>query len=450
MKRIIALLVLVATVLSLASCGVLYAIIPPNSPKVVLRRVNFKMSMLDSFKADVSGGMKFEVAGEEVSTEISGVHIESGRNDIDDYYYYEKQELHMTSEDGKIDEQTETLTAYSDGKMYMENKAYDKDQRLFSPITVEEFMNSLFDMTDDAFEIEAEKEEFKENEDGTWTYIQSGHTKEDINNFAYNIGSFELFSNSKITDMVVTVVADEKFRAKSFLIEFVFEENKKSAVKPEFYIKLDYSDYDCAERVTIDESGYTEVDNVLAIMAFNKKLNESYSDKDASVRISAVIDKDEYDKPIETLTILSYGENDDGYYYNVIQGDIILAYASGELTVTQNGMTTTVEQSEIEARLIVNSMLNAYAFDLMSVIDVVSLGADRYNLVLKLSGDNYDSLFGEYSVIDVEHTITVRFTDTGFEICECNISAKTRDGEHLSMSAKVDYDWGESNGVNQA
>lgn len=449
MKRIIALLVLVATVLSLASCGVLYAIIPPNSPKVVLRRVNFKMSMLDSFKADVSGGMKFELAGEEVSTEISGVHIESGRNDIDDYYYYEKQELHMTSEDGKIDEQTETLTAYSDGKMYMENKAYDKDQRLFSPITVDEFMNSLFDMTDDAFEIEAEKEEFKENEDGTWTYIQSGHTKEDINSFAYNIGSFELFSNSKITDMVVTVVADEKFRAKSFLIEFVFEENNESAVKPEFYIKLDYSDYDCAERVTIDESGYTEVDNVLAIMAFNKKLNESYSDKDASVRISAVRDENDGSKPMETITILSYGENDDGYYYNIVQDNSILAYADGTVTVTQNNKSVELDQSEPEARVMVNSLLNVYAFELISVVDVVDLGDGRYNIVLQLDKQDYAAMSDGYVIKETEHTITVKFTDSGLEICECNIYIKTRNKE-ISLSVKIDYDWGESNGVNQA
>lgn len=456
MKKIIALLVLLAVVLSLASCDVLYQLIPPNTPGVLMNRINYKMGFVDSYRVNITGELNIVVDDVLSETDISGVQVVTGRNSTDDKYYYESQKYETVLTDPDTEEffsrQTiETLIAYNDGKAYMENKTSEGEKKFYANTAYDEFLYLISDISDDFTDYAAEKAEFSRNEDKSWTYVQSCHSIEDIDDLAESIGVLENFSGVDITDMIITINATEEFVATSLSVEFVFadSEGKSERRQPKFVLTMRYDEIDSAEKVVIDESEYTEIDSVVALFAIEDKISDSCLDKDGSVRISAVVRDSNNPNGKETITILSYGEREDGYYYDLIQGNVTIKYSNEKAEITQNGRSQTITQSELEARVFVNSLLNPYAYQPVSVTDVVALDDGKYNIVLQLDRSDYSTIFPDYSIKTVEHTITVDILDGEIEIVEANITATTRK-DAVSYTVKVTYDWGESNGVNQA
>ena len=161
-KKLFALLLVLATVFTLASCDyvedLLDTVIPPKDADELYERVDDRMDSLASYRADTSGTMKFYASGNEVDAKITGMGIMFD-DDTQDYYYYNYMKTEITSEDLDLDEESESMIAYSGGKAFVNNSGEDYEQMLALPVAESKPRKKISELIPKAI-----KSKFKKND----------------------------------------------------------------------------------------------------------------------------------------------------------------------------------------------------------------------------------------------------------------------------------------------
>lgn len=450
-KKLFALLLVLATVFTLASCdyveNLLDTVIPPKDADELYERVDDRMDSLASYRADTSGTMKFYVSGNEVDAKITGMGIVFD-DDTADYYYYNYVKTEITSEDLDLDEESESMIAYSGGKAFVNNSGEDYEQMLFSAMTKERFEEVYLDDEIDFDDFsDAKNKTFVQNEDKSWTLEYSGCSADSIKEFSEAMDIEEMMGVD-VKDLKIKLTANNKFLVSKVSVEFVFDVEEGDEEIPELFMEVKYSDLDSAERVEIDESKYTEVDDVSCLKILSDKLNDACNSKNAVANLS-INQKVTYGANTQTVKEtdkITYGENEDGeFYYDIVaatQGMTInIAYRDGKMTTSYSGNTYNKSQTELEAKAYLKSLINTARYSEQYVTDVEKVGDNVFRLELVVDESEYQSALGNYQIFSINQTITVKLVDGNLQRVESVVDIVTIGGPKLVINSTVDLDY---------
>ena len=431
MKKILLSVVIVLSLsLLLASCEIVESFIPPKDADTLYERINEKMESANSYKASISMDLETEINGGKMTGKFTGDLIVSGEVS-GDYYFYESTHTKINMPDFDVIE-TDSLTAYSNGKIYISNEDDDFTQRLCSPATGEEFEDYRSDEEDygiNDFD-EATNKEFYKNEDSTWTLKYSDYDSADIREFSEKIHIKDIVDND-VKDMNVIITADKSYYVTEVLIEFVFEKGENDENLPKLSMAIKYSDFDAAECIAIDDTQFTAVDDVRILKTIDKTLEELEDDKDGSIRLDTLYEvkvKGTVTTSNKEIDVIKYGETDGKFFYDIdatinnTWAD--LSYSDGKLTVRSASGTSNRSQSDNEARETISTLINGVNYSSMKVTDVKRQDDGAYELTLDIDKDTYTSMLG-LEVVDISHTIRIEYVDGEINRMESTIDITT-------------------------
>ncbi len=400
MKKI-ALFLVVVLVLSMAlsSCGVIWQVIDPKDTEALWDRVDKKMSGLKSYRIEVEADISFEYMGSEVKGEMAMTTVTIGDEDDEDPYYYNIVQSEM-SIDGSDIENSEDLVVYEDGKMYISKSSDGQYSHIYSALTPEEFDefnsgdDSVFDMSPE----NAKTKDMEELEGGEWSLSFSGFDKDDLDDLVEDLG-FDAFRDNMgvdITDVSVKLTTDKKFRVKDMTVDFL----SSSSEVPFVSMTAIYSEYNEAEKMELDKSGFVEVDDARVAEWVSSYLT------DATSRENVVFDLEiEQNVKVGSKVYYSYKETDTvnfknkngSFTYNIeatVSGQkATIEYALGTQTISSGGKTQTVAQSALEASAFIGSLMNVAGYEPLLVEDITKTGDNLYTINLVISDlSEYKSL----------------------------------------------------------
>ena len=443
-KSSILLLLVLAFVFAFAftSCG------DPDSAEAVLERIDKKMDSLESYESDLSMQMTFFIDETEVKAIGTGCLVESGVG-TDDYYYYQSMTMTIFSDILPSSQETESIEAYNEGRMLVYNKGDGINQKLCSQMTKEAFLEYKED--NDSLDIDfndCSNADFVKNEDNSWSLTYSGYSETVIGSIVEDLGFDKEMVGAEISDMKISITADEDFRAKQIVFDFVFDVEEDATAVPVFTVTENFSKYNEATRIVkgINAVDYDEVEDVRLLYNVEKMIEDLQNDKDGSfvLDVSQTVTVMGQSSSYKETDTVSYGETDGSYFYDItadVSGSTIdIGYKNGVQTVTQNSASQTVDQTEDEARDFINGLINtaqynkAYVSDLTKVSDGVykfqfdKPNSSTYKQALANMGASYDS---------AKQTITVTIRDNKIVKIESEAEALGKIQSSFGISIEI-------------
>ena len=441
-KLFVTFLTLILCVFIFTSCR-----FKPESAADVMAKIDEKMDSLKSYQSDMTAEMTTKIQGMDCSASFTGQHI------LLEDYYYQLMEGSTTIKTGGLISDTETtvefkgMEAFYDGKMFIWNEQTDPSkttgdlvQRLYSPLTKEEFSQYLENKTDD-LDIDYNacvNSTFVQNEDKSWTLTYSGYTKKVIEEVVEAFGD-ELFED-EIVDMEITIQANKDFTVKEIVINMVFEDSATSS----FQIRQQYSKYDEATAVTdtLDTNVYTEIADCRLLKDFEDMLEDLEEAENGSFVLdlnqSLTIQRPSGKQDTSETDTVRYGKKDGKYFYTVQASydgaDIGISYENGKQTVTVGGGSQTVDQTEEEAKAFIDGLINTASYDSIRVSGIQKVSDGVYKIrCAKPSADLYQPVMSSLGIHDpdVSQTITISVDDGKITKIESTLEAK---GENMTYS----------------
>ena len=426
-----ALLLVIALLLSLTltSCKLVDSIkdiknlvIEPEGVDDLMERIDDKMDNMHSYRIYGEARIKFDVEGVELSGSVNMQSVVIGAPEDEDFYTYNSTES-VILVSGNIQQENEKIIAYSDGKMYVKNSTNENSSMVYSEISGEDFYDYY---TDNSSDIEFSydriyEKQMKKNEDGMWELSLWSFDKEYLDELLEDLEFTEDTLGVSLEDISVTIKTDKKFRVTSITLDFkIYNEEE-----PGITMTMKYSDYDSAEKVEIDETKYKEVSDARILGKIDTYLREAIEEPNGSFTLEIYqrrFYKDSYGYGTsawyEETDRVSYSNKKNGtFYYNIgadINGQTVnIEYNLGSQTVTAGGQSQKAEQSEMEARAFIASLMDPSDFDPSRVIEItenedgtyrIDMETTQYNeymqIMISLGDSCYDYDF--YVVVDMD------------------------------------------------
>ena len=433
MKKLFVLLItLLLFTLAFTSCGA------PKSAEDVMKKIDKKMESVKSYQSDLTAKLSTEMYGYRVLADFTGKDIKINGN-AGKYYDYTIMEGTMEMKDQEKNETIETvktkdIRAFHEGKMFILAEQDDLSQKLYSPLTKDEYIAYL-EKQAGMIELDFEScvnSSFVKNPDDSWTLTYSGYTKKAIDEFIEAFGD-EIFEED-IEDMEITVHANADFTVKDVEVKMIFENESTTS---EFTMKQTYSNYGKATPIvnTLDVEQYKKVSDC-RLLTDVADMIEDLEELENGSFVLDITQKLSTSSPSYTQTnterdTVNYGKKDGKYFYdakastNNTKYDI--SYANGKQTVTVSGQTQTVDQTEKEAKAFINGLINTANYEPIRVSNIKKLEDGTYRITCdKPNANLYKPVFSSLStsVQSVSQTIDITVQDGKVTKIESTLTAK--------------------------
>ena len=433
------------------SCGMF----KPSNPEGLEKRIDKQMSRLSSYRAEEKMTMIFYNSGKRVDAGSTGeIIVSDGRGD--DNYYYQRLDTKVVSKGLGLDRATTSILAYNDGNMFSLNTGNQLNQRLYSPMDFDEFVDILEDHTGSELSYsDCGKSKLEQNDDGGWILECSDYSTENINIMTEKLGLDSSVFNLVAKDVNVTVECDDKFRMEKMKMVFVFDESDR---KPTVEIETTYSQYNNANRVTdlIDPEDYKKTEHLKLIYDLENKLNEMEIAEEGAFEmgISQKVSRSSQILSSENeKNSVSYGVKDGKFYYDITsekgKEKYTIAYEDGTQTSTsKTNYVRETPQTEQQAKEYISSLIRASGYSYGVVTNIVKESDRQYKLECQVPVSDYkkmfDSLNVKYSSSTYEMTVLVN-KDGEFEKLNSVINIKAKSGSsvftiNISSSLKINLD----------
>ena len=426
MKKMLCLFLCVLMVLTMVSCDNIFGAKAPKSAQELYDRVAMQMNAMDSIKTDISMSMILFVNGYEMKSESTGYIVENV-NVEGDYYFYEESILKLTSDALSLDETQKSIKAYHTGDYFIYNEQNGAVQKLYSPMTTEEMKEYLSKNSLTTFDLikDCATKTFAKNKDGMWELSCSGYTKLAIEEISEDMGLDDDMLSAEVMDMQLIMVVDKKYRATQMKIDFVFEETKKM---PSISMTMNFSQYNEAD-VVLDflDIDYTKVNDIRMLSDIEEMLDARSESESGNFTLNieeTVRDPNGQSSVYMEDNTVSFGEDDEGYFYDIdavinkISYDI--SYKKGKQTIISDYDFQDKAQTEQEARDWIKSLIDV-GYDPVIVTDIKDNGDGVYKLICdNPKTDVYEEYFESNggTLSSVKQTITVTIKDGSI----CSIS----------------------------
>ena len=400
----------------------------PQSAKELWDKINETMDALDSYESNGTGTLTLNVSGVKLSMDLKMKNLISGLQNGNYYYYYSTDStLSTTSNISLSGESSEVLheisiEAFDDGKMFVSLESDERNQKLYSSITKEDFIAYRENKDQDSDDIDysdCKNASFSQNEDGTWSLQYSGYTKKTINQLIKSFDMENAAFDFEIEDLNVSVLADSEFRAKEIKIQFLFDEETEKSTSPVFEMSMTFGNYNAITPIKLNTSEYTKVEDCRFIYDLEDMLQALEEKKDGLFsleleQILSVPSLNQTQSYTENDTVI-YGEKNGSYFYEITASsgsDVFdISYENGKQTVSVSGQKETTSQTENEAKEYIRSLINTASYSPEYVSSITKRGEGIYEIQCKYPDTSaYAPIFEAYAGTLTEITQTITFT----------------------------------------
>lgn len=403
----------------------------PKTAEELVGLIGETMDELASYEARGTMDFTFFIEGIEVKAQTVTTEIVID-NEIDDYYYYNKEASFFEAEALGISESSVSLDAYHDGYYFL---LREEDgvvtQKLTSRISREKAIElqekqafKSSENEDDFDPFNCTGKSFEKKADGTYTLSLSGYTATAIDSFWGSMDNDEDIFDVQLLDLNITITADNEYRIKQMQMVFVFKEADDPLQTPSASFTINMSAYNAATKKTdeLDLANYPGANNLDFIYDAERLWNERAEAKEGSF----ILKTDEtlyYGGRRETVdsevNYVIYGNNPNGYYYSVSsttqdEGETLLEYSNGKIKVTQDGQTQTVPYTEKDAKEFISELILIGEYDPDRVKSISYSGNGIYTLTVHSTFDEEMSeIFASFdaALYSVKQTFTFTVTD---------------------------------------
>lgn len=373
-RKILALVLITLLVLSLCSCELIKKFSEPRDGISLWKCIDEKMGSLDSFTSNTTASISVTVDGVVVDGTVTGdsvvVGMKSGELSL---YQFSSTEIKIAAT--KTNQTSSSIVAYDNGNMYLFNKVDNNSKKLYSELSKEDFTTYFFEENSN-FNISPEGCEtvnFDKKDDGTWSLEYYGFSESDANEIACLMGFDPTTFGVVVDDVKVSATANAEYLMTEINIKLIADE------KTVFDSKITYSDFDSAVKKEFDKDSYIRVDDVRVVNDISSKMNDELNREsgDFILKISHKLASKTgriSNSYLETDTV-SYGMKDGKYTYDisaVASGQSIkMNYADGKQEVyVGNRLSATNDQTDMEARTVVSTLMNNAGYSPIYVTDV--------------------------------------------------------------------------------
>ncbi|MBQ3489098.1 MAG: hypothetical protein IJA86_00725 [Clostridia bacterium] len=445
MKKIITVFLAICMCLSVMTACSLFQFKPENA-KELWDKINETMEKLDSYEADGTGTFSFHMKdipfSKDITTEFTTKTIVSGTNGKDFYYYSASD---FTIKTGLLKTETiKTIEAFHDGKMFVSSEnngsSAANNQKLYSSLSAEEYMayrENQYEDVDDIDFTDCSNTTFTHNEDETWSLLYSGYSPKSMAQIIDSFGLDNEVFDFDIQDMEVNIQVDKKFRIKEIKIKFIFDE-ADAETAPVFEVAVQYSNYNEATLITntINPNNYKEIADCRLLSGFEDMIKKLEEDKDGSfvleIEQTSFIPYNNKTESYTETNHVTYGEKDGQYFYNITSNstnydNLKISYANGMQTFEILGVKQTQEQSEDEAKITINDLINTAKYSARYVSDIKKLEDGVYEVQCDDPDESaYRNLYANYggTLLALQQTLKITVKDGNIVKIENETSAK--------------------------
>lgn len=358
----------------------------PETAIELWEKIDETMSGTSRWEEKNAADISLNMQGYRIEMSMEGFAIRY--NTEDEVYAYRYAKTQVECAELSVDETTEAIEAYYNGKAYISNISDGKTQKLCSEMTAEKFFETS-DTLDDIDMTDCTKAEFSTEDDGSYKLNFSGYTKKTVSSFLDELGLVDIEDYNEIVDMEISLTADEDFRVDEMELSLVFESEDALNI-PVFSMTIEYSKYGEAEPnyEEIKTEEYTEVDDISVLddvtdglLEIEDAVNGKFTVQ-IEQRYSIAGQKNTY---TEKDTV-SYGVQNGAFYLDLISkqdgSTFKITCKNGVFTIEQDGESQSGNISDREAKSYVTGLLNVINFDGKLVTDIVKTGEGIYKFNL--------------------------------------------------------------------
>ena len=370
----------------------------PKTADEFIGAIEETMEDLFSYKTNGVIDISFYIEGYEVTSKsiLTSIVIDDGN----EYFYYDKTEYFIQSQELGLEESSLSLDAYWDGYYYLlREQDYKTTQQLCTRISREKAdelqakrraMNAGSGDEPDGFDpYHCTEKQFEKKSDGTYSLTLSGYTATAIDSILsdMNMEADDLLE-FKLLDLAITLKADAECRLTEVKVSFVFKPSEIPGQTPSAEYTITISDHNTATKKTNElTSSFSGASNLSFIYDAKRLWNEFSKATDGG--FSQTYKETLYfDGSIQTYqdktTDVFFGVDSDGFYYNALISEfgdpsLELDYANGMMTVIQNGQSQAVDCDEKDAREFITDLILAVEYD-PDRVNSISRNGDVYTL----------------------------------------------------------------------
>ena len=448
MKKIYSLLLcaLLCLVLlaALASCGRMSAV-------ATLTKITAEMAQLDSYSAATRMSLTFYSKGERVHGVSEGTLIELGRNDKDNYYFYQSAQTTTKCEGLGIDTSFTMTEAYDEGKYYIHSTNGKHSNKVSGPMEVDEFLEYM--AFSGSFELNlpnCQKIKHKENPDGTGTIECSGYSKKTMKAISNALGVGAGSLGAEISDVKVYVTYNNDYRAEKIEYIFSFDVPKDTKKYPTLRMSFEYSDFGAAEKdPTLYPEEYSYYGNLRVFTEIERLLSEKINDKSGSfevyneqtiragVQIISFTEKDS----------IRYGERFGKYHFNIKMNvndvGFAMQYKNGKLKTKGPDVSESEEMTDGDAKAYIASIINNALIDKTNLQSIVKVEENVYCITYNIIDSSaYSQMFAPYGghCGTATHTVTVTLNNGELKMIESVININGSGASYMNVKTINKFD----------
>lgn len=350
---------------------------------------------------------------------------------------------------------TVSIEGYQNGYMYAYNKEDDSIYAFKSPISREQYVRHMNNMTADVG-LKLDRDGCKEisakrNDDGTWTITYSNFTDENLRVLLKDLQNPEqIFGESyKIVDVNIIINVLSDFTIKNGTVSFEIEKqdenngaitlssenNTETAPVLAFEVSYEYDNLtEVVEKIDLSSSEYKAVNDLRDYYNVEKKLDElKNSDKGSSiVEALTVVDLKGQKSSTFEKNRINYEVKDGNLEYEIRQtrsdGYNVITYVDGYYKVVNVAGETKQNSkiSEATARAYLGSLLDVVQLGLESIENIENKGNGEYCFTLKQDESSYEAILDVYGGYAKSNstTLTIKIENGKIVSYLYNMSAK--------------------------
>ena len=465
-----ALLLCIVMSASFCSCSVIYStalkVMPENAKDdFIIGAIDVNLSIAKSYRTETYGSVIGTVSGEslEVNTHETVIYKNMGKKSM---IHHSSTEIETVIADGTTIEDS-FCSGYRDGKMYMMSEAQGKNQKIWSPISAEDYIEHLNNvMVDDTFpdvNNDAATKTIEKNEEGKLVLTFKDFSENSVAEFATQINRSlgMLDGEVSLADMVITYTVTKDLYPEKMTVVMVFHSATDAQELPEYNVTTEYGDFNkVKDPVSLDFDDFTQVDDIRVLNDFTVQYSDYQSRAEGEFKISGSLKTTNNGNSMGGSSYnytVSFTQADGKCTYNIKTKqdgyEYEIKYANGiEKTVAvipdaPDQTLSTVKKNPAEAYQLLQMLMSPIDFSehYVADIEIDPRNSHRVTFTLDLGYvEAYEALADEYLGVlsSVVGTIEVEYKDGKIYKVETTVEATinaTKDCEGATIVVKEAY-----------
>lgn len=354
----------------------------PEDPLELWARFNETMDALSSIEMTINTQKVYYSDGHQYRQ-----HTESYVLSTHDAHYTES-ESSLSCQSLNLDQTINMVEAFYDGKMYRAVSDGTHDQKFYSEMSHEDYDGlQTGGLTAELALVDCTTAAFSKTADNGWQLDFSGYTKKTIDQAMENLGLTESAMGSPVTDMQVSVTANEDFYVTKMEISFDFAGAGESA--PVFTVSTQYNAWNTAvfDATKLNAEEYTQVEDVYLLDAIAAAIQDRQNAflGQFTLETKTVEQFQNQTRTSEEKGVMIYGLQNNAYCYfftaNTEGKSFIVRYQNGEQTVISNGQSYTADKTEAEAKAYINGLIDSAHYKPLAITSIEKRSDGSYLLI---------------------------------------------------------------------